>query len=297
MTTPSPATTEWVPLWDTGATGGAGAPSYGIPGEIKMWPSKTLPTAAYGTWVWADGASYSATTYPEAAGNIDPAWKTFGGLADPGAGNFRVPDLRGLSPHGLDQMPGGSMGRANRVTRATAINIATLTGEEYHTLAITEIPSHNHGAATGAEAAHTHTFTTGTVSADHSHSGTTATENQGHVHYLGADQGTYQGWPSSAIIRGGDRGSGAYTPVVTMGANYNYMEQTAYSNTIYNYTAGAHQGHAHTFSTGGISTNHTHSGTTAAGSSHSHTISAQGGGGAHENLPPTVFVPYIVRIG
>jgi len=268
VTTPNPSTTEWVPLWDTGASGGpTGIGS--IPGELKLWPSKTLPTATYGTWVWADGAAYDTATYPEASGNIDPAWKTFGGLADPGAGKFRVPDMRGVHPTGLDQMPGGTMGRANRCARATAITIAVLTGEEYHTLTVAETASHNHGGVTGNQSAdHTHTFTTGTVSADHTHSGTTAGDSTDHVHSYGA---------------------AAPVPGFAGGAQYavNAQQQTSGVNTF----------HTHTFSTGGISTNHTHSGTTAGVSAnHTHTVSSQGGGGAHENLSPTVFVPYIVRL-
>jgi len=265
----------------------------GIPGEVKMWSGAALPASKYGTWVWADGASYSATTYPDAAANIDPKWKTFAGAADPGAGFFRVPDVRGLIPVPLDQMPGGT--RANRITRANAITSVTRDGVEYVTLTIAQIPAHDHGAATGAEAGHTHTFSTGYVSADHSHAITTGGASAGHVHYLGQDHGTVGGWQATGVVRGGDRGSGAYSQV-TGGLDYNYMESTFHGGTLYNYSSGAHQDHSHSGQTGGISANHYHSGTTAAGSSHSHTVAAQGGGGSHDNLPPCVFVPYIVRL-
>lgn len=235
----------WQEVALTGPQGPAG-PAGGIPGEIKLWPGTVLPDQTkYGKWVWADGAIYSAATYPEASANIATQWKTAHGAADPGAGNFRVPDLRGVSPMPLDQMPGGS--RANRTTRASAITIAAKTGEEYHTLALTETPSHTHSVTTGGASA-------------------------GHVHYLGSVHGSIGGWQATAVIRGGDRGSGAYSQV-PIGLDYNYMEATADSGTLYNYSSGAHQ-------------DHTHSGTSA----------AQGGGGAHENLPPTVFIPYIVRL-
>jgi microcystin-dependent protein len=115
-----------------------------IPGELKMWPGSTLPAAAtYGKWVWADGTAYDTATYPLASGNIDPAWKTFAGATDPGAGKFRVPDLRGVLAAGMDAMPGGT--RANRITRAVAITIAAKTGEEYHTITVPELPVHAHG--------------------------------------------------------------------------------------------------------------------------------------------------------
>jgi microcystin-dependent protein len=300
MSTPNPATTAWVPLWDTGmGPAGAAQAKGSIPGEIKLWPGTTLPDVnKYGKWVWADGSSYSSVTYPEASANIAPGWKTFGGLADPGAGNFRVPDLRGLIPGGMDQMPGGT--RANRVTRAAAITIATLTGSEYYTLAVTDIPSHNHGAATGAEAAHTHTVTTGTESADHSHVTTTGGASAGHVHYSGSANGSVGGWVSSQYCYLTTPFGGGSTVIFPSGstgvADTQARNMDRDASAFANYASGAHQDHAHTGTSGGRNVGHTHSGTTSAGSSHSHSISAQGGGGAHENMPPTVFVPYIVRL-
>lgn len=107
------------PAGPQGPTGPAGGQ---IPGEVKLWPGSVLPSVTdYGHWAWANGAVYAVATYPKAAANISPAWRTFDGAADPGAGNFRVPDLRGLVPAGMDQMPAGA--RANRMTRSVAITI------------------------------------------------------------------------------------------------------------------------------------------------------------------------------
>lgn len=133
-------------LGPTGAQGPPGPQGGQIPGEIKLWPGSALPDAVeFGKWVWADGAVYVVATYPKASANIAPEWRTFAGASDPGASNFRVPDLRGLTPAGMDQMPGGA--RANRLTRSVSIVIAGRTGEETHVITIPEMPAHYHVSA------------------------------------------------------------------------------------------------------------------------------------------------------
>ena len=130
------------PAGAPGPPGPSGVAS--IPGEVKLWPGSTLPVqATYGKWVWADGAFYPVATYPIAAGHIATQWRTFAGANDPGGSNFRVPDLRGLAPVGMDAMPGGA--RANRMTRSVAITIAGRAGEETHVISIPEMASHAHG--------------------------------------------------------------------------------------------------------------------------------------------------------
>jgi microcystin-dependent protein len=201
MSVPNPATTPWVPLWDTGAGGAPASPL--IPGEIKLWGGKVLPElASYGKWVWADGTAYSAATYPKAAANIAPEWKTAHGQTDPGAGMFRVPDMRGLTPVGLDQMPGGA--RANRVTRAVAIIVAAKTGEETHIVSVAEMPSHAHGGNTGYQS-HDHAHYTGS----HNHGYTTHGGSQQQVHTLSIADQNAGGWglgPGSGAIHAADAG-------------------------------------------------------------------------------------------
>lgn len=204
----------------TGPSGPQGAPGVAgvssIPGEIKAWPNTTLPAQLdYGKWVWADGAVYDVATYPIASAHIHPAWKTAHGQSDPGAGNFRVPDLRGLVLAGLDQMPGGT--RANRMTRSVAITIAAKTGEETHIITVPEMPSHAHGIV---QTAHKHEI-------------------------MASNADGSSPWP---------------TPPDNMSDNWQSRGAYTQNTTI------------------DISLQNT------------------GGGGAHENVQPTVFVPYIVRL-
>lgn len=127
-----------------GPQGPAGPAGGMIPGEIRLWPGAVLPEeGTFGKWVWCDGATYAVADYPDTAAAIAPGWRTFAGASDPPATLFRVPDLRGLVPAGLDQMPGGA--RANRVTRSVSIIIAGKTGEEIHVITTPEMPTHSHG--------------------------------------------------------------------------------------------------------------------------------------------------------
>lgn len=205
-----------LPPGPTGPQGPAGVAS--IPGEIKAWPSATLPAqGSYGKWVWADGAIYSAATYPVAAGHIHINWRTAHGQSDPGAGNFRVPDLRGLTLVGLDQMPGGA--RANRMTRSVAITIAAKTGEETHIVTVSEMPAHTHAESGG-----------------------------GHTHLIGLETSFGAGSHPTNI-----------TPV-------------------------------------NLGTGNTQANVRTSGPSGGIVLANTGGGGGHENVQPTVFVPYIVRL-
>jgi microcystin-dependent protein len=190
---------------------GPGGPAGGlIPGEVRLWPNGVLPELAdYGLWTWANGEVYVVADHPIAASHIAAQWRTFAGASDPGAGNFRVPDLRGLVPAGMDQMPAGA--RANRMTRSVSIVIAGRSGEETHVITIPEMPNHNHGGG-----AHAHNYD----------------------HHDGSVQSGGGPYNASALnLQGG------------------YV--TSNSGVI---------------------------------------IAAQGGGGGHENVQPTVFVPYIVKL-
>ena len=134
----------------------------------------------------------------------------------------------------------------------TLIGVGTLGSDTYAagatggaalvTLTTTEMPSHNHGGATG------------NVSNDHTHSGTTASSGT-HSHTVGVSAQNYF------------YGGSALTTVRDVGST----------------TTSSDGAHAHSFTTGGISANHTHA------------ISAQGGGAAHENRMPYLAVYFWQR--
>ena len=148
------------------------------------------------------------------------------------------------------------------------------------------VVSHTHslsasGTTSGQSAGHTHTFsgTTSDPSADHTHTGTTSTAGE-HNHVIDA-------------VDGGTAGS------ITGVAGLSSKADGADFGTA---NAGSHN---HTFTTSGMSANHTHtySGTTSAVSGdHTHTVTVTGTSGSagssatNANLPPYYALAYIMRL-
>jgi microcystin-dependent protein len=267
------------PVGATGPKGDPGAPGASaisaIPGEMKLWPGTALPNVTkYGHWVWADGSVYSAATYPDAAAAIAAQWKTFAGASDPGAGNFRVPDMRGLVPAGMDAMPGGA--RANRMTRAAAITIAARTGEESHVISNGEMPRHNHGGSGSVS-------TSVSVNVGVNVSGGIS----GSADSAGSHQHTV---PQTQANAPAGKGLTDVNPQYTN----NILNKPGTGGTGFSILADAGGSHTHPLS-GSFSGSGSGSGTgTGSGSA---TINYDGADTAHENVQPTVFVPYIVFLG
>lgn len=97
-------------------------------GEIKLWPSNTIPDG----WLLCDGTAFAPSDYPEL---FDLIGFTYGGV-HPDA--FRVPDLQGRVPVG--QKPGD----------ADFNSLGGIGGEKTHTLTVEGMPQHNHTWTTRA---------------------------------------------------------------------------------------------------------------------------------------------------
>lgn len=105
-------------------------------------------TSAPAGWIVADGSAISRTG---ANGAIFAALGTTWGAGN-GTTTFNMPDFRRRA----------TIGSGGTATFGPANTVGSVGGEEGHTQSIAEMPSHNHGGATGGG-------TTGTVSSDHTH--------------------------------------------------------------------------------------------------------------------------------
>ena len=112
------------------ASGSSGTGSTSPSGGIILFAGTTAP----GGWLLCAGQSVAASTYVDLFSVIG---YTYGGSS----GNFTIPDLRGRTVIGLDNMGGSSV---NRVTSANADSLGGVSGTVNHTLLTAEIPAHTH---------------------------------------------------------------------------------------------------------------------------------------------------------
>ena len=108
-------------------------PTYPI-GGITMWGGAVAPLQ----WLICDGREVAIALYQNLFNAIEYNFKDQTLVT---AGFFCLPDLRGRFPLGLDNMGGTS---ANAVTSSAADNIGTHSGQESQTIAVTNLPEHEH---------------------------------------------------------------------------------------------------------------------------------------------------------
>lgn len=105
----------------------------------------TLPfsgTAIPDGWLLCDGSVVSQTTYAKLYAALGSTYNTGG----EGAGNFRLPDLRGRTVAGKDVQVSGTY--ANRITSGGAginsQNLGASGGGETHAITSAQMPGHSH---------------------------------------------------------------------------------------------------------------------------------------------------------
>jgi microcystin-dependent protein len=280
-----------------------------IAGEIKLYAGSSAPFG----WLFCYGQAVSRTAYPRLFATIADTY----GVGD-GSSTFNLPDLRGRTPFGRDDMGGSA---ANRVTSSSGITGTTLGatgGAQTVTLTTTDTPSHthtgtsasngahshtattssdgahDHGGATGSDGSHTHSFsaTTG-ASGEHSHTGTTDSGGS-HTHTGTSDSGgahTHTGTTASDgahthtynefddNANAGAQGGGTFQAQIA-GNNASTNTGSGGSHT-HTFTSDSGGSHSHTFTTdsGG---SHTHTFTTGTQADHTHSVSGTtGSGGSH----------------
>lgn len=138
---------SWINL-TSGGTGGV--PS----GTIMAYAGSAAPTG----WAFCDGSAISRTTYADLYAAIGT---TYG--SGNGSTTFNLPDLRGRSIYGTDNMGGSAAGRLTTTGGISANNTLGATGGNQTTTLLTaNLPVHNHtftgSSVTSSSNTHSHTY-------------------------------------------------------------------------------------------------------------------------------------------
>lgn len=225
---------------------------------------------------------------------------------------FNLPDLRGRTIIGLDNIGGSAAGIAPGVTV-----MGSRGGEFAHTLSLAEMPVHSHGNSTTAAGSHSHTsgasspagahsHTMGgsgdhnhTLSSwSHNHSGTTTLIGSAtHMHTIGGGMvgtkfvtNTPTTSGSAVATTGGPFNASNYDVTDPQSIPHEHTVITAMDT--HSHTVVGVGTHVHTLSTDG---SHSHTFTTDTAASHQHSITSDGSGGSHNNMQPYIALSWLIR--
>lgn len=237
-------------------------------GTIKIWTSNTLETG----WLWANGSVVSQATYAALFAVIGTAFNTGG----EGAGNFRLPDLRGRGPFGKDNM--GGVTAAGQITLAgsgiSGTSLAALGGQEVVTLTEDQIPAHDHNVT---DPGHDHDIT----DPGHNHAVTDPGHNHGitqnaHDHSIAASNFGIKlvtsPTPTFQAAGGNGLGQGDALDVGTASADITINSDTT-----------------------DITIDVDASNVTVDSTTTGLTVNNAGGGSFHTNMPPITIVNFVIK--
>ena len=156
FTIPQGASQLFVSDTTNGLRYGAPAPTTaGVPtGSYAAYAGSTAPTG----WLLCYGQAVGRSAYA----NLYAVISTTYGTGD-GSTTFNIPDLRGRTLFGLDNMGGSAAGRLTgsnlgNITSPTTLGSAG--GEENHTSTLAETANHGHGVN---DSGHSHTYNKGSI--------------------------------------------------------------------------------------------------------------------------------------